>query len=225
MKVIIFSASTTPLKNENLFSKLFGKVPEYRREKVEKLALEKDKRLSLGAGVLLEAALDRLGVSQNRDIYTSPSGKPYLKDHPDVFFNLSHSGEEVLCSVAEREIGCDVERISRPRFSIAKRYYSPEENEYITSFKNGVGAGLAFFRVWTLKESFLKATGVGFAVKPSLFSVAGPDGIALKQSISDEKWQIAHITSPEGYCSAVCISGARRITLPEPERISLEEVY
>ena len=40
-------------------------------------------------------------------------GKPYLSEHPDFYFNISHSGEYVLCAIDNNPIGVDIEEVVR----------------------------------------------------------------------------------------------------------------
>lgn len=93
-------------------------------------------------------------------------GKPYLTDHPQVKFNLSHSGRTLVFAICrEYEVGIDVEQI-RHRQNIpgmVKRCFSAAEQHYWHGLPES--AQLAhFFQFWTRKEAFVKAVGRGIAL-------------------------------------------------------------
>jgi 4'-phosphopantetheinyl transferase len=84
--------------------------------------------------------------------------KPYIKNTP-VFYNISHSGDQILLAVSSSEIGIDVELVN-PSFEfkeVVNEYFSPDE----ASFIEEKHAAERFFILWTRKEAFAKATGKG----------------------------------------------------------------
>ena len=92
-------------------------------------------------------------------------GKPYLANAPSpIYFNLSHSGNfAVLAVTTLGEIGVDIETI-RPRnfLAIAERYYHADELKQLLATPEAEREPL-FFKLWTLKEAFFKATGGGIS--------------------------------------------------------------
>jgi 4'-phosphopantetheinyl transferase len=97
-----------------------------------------------------------------------PRGKPFLTsifDYSGICFNLSHSQGLGLCAVSyQRQIGIDIEHI-RPVSdldSLAKRFYLPSEYLMVRSQGDDQKSDI-FFRYWTCKEAYLKATGEGLA--------------------------------------------------------------
>lgn len=93
----------------------------------------------------------------------SSAGKPSIAGSP-LHFNVSHSHELAIFAVSERRIGIDVEHVcSRNSYAgIARRYFSPEEQSLLSSVPPEERQRW-FFRIWTLKEAYLKATGEGLA--------------------------------------------------------------
>jgi 4'-phosphopantetheinyl transferase len=76
-------------------------------------------------------------------------------------FNISHTRGFVACAIARHEIGVDVEASDRQTdFDIADRFFAPEEAQLVKSAPPE-GRACVFFRFWTLKEAFIKATGEG----------------------------------------------------------------
>jgi 4'-phosphopantetheinyl transferase len=90
-------------------------------------------------------------------------GKPYLLNSP-IFFNLSHSGNFAVLAVSTRgEIGIDIETIRARNFlAIAERYYHANELKQLLAIPEAEREEL-FFKLWTLKEAFFKATGGGIS--------------------------------------------------------------
>ncbi|WP_221568722.1 4'-phosphopantetheinyl transferase superfamily protein [Alkalihalobacillus sp. TS-13] len=97
------------------------------------------------------------------------NGKPYTTN-ADCYFNISHSGEWIVCGVYDKPLGIDVEQIRTIDVNIAKRYFSPTEAESL--FKRAQQERLQyFFELWTLKESYIKMLGTGFNMPFNSFSV------------------------------------------------------
>lgn len=92
-------------------------------------------------------------------IEVSEKGKPYIPNSK-IHFNLSHSGDLVLCVSGENEIGCDVEVIGEYRENIVSRYFSLPEQERLSLSEN---KEKDFTKLWTLKESILKYSGEGMS--------------------------------------------------------------
>ena len=85
-------------------------------------------------------------------------GKPYIKQYPNIYFNISHCEKLIACSIDEFNNGIDVELIREFDRYVAERICSKEELEEINSSKY---PERSFFSYWTLKESLGKALGVG----------------------------------------------------------------
>ena len=94
------------------------------------------------------------------EVAIAQGGKPYLAKEPDIHFNLSHSGEWAVCAISSSPVGVDIQHCDEGRRDVASRFFHREEIRYLDSlpqFRRDEG----FYRLWTLKESFVKATGRG----------------------------------------------------------------
>lgn len=203
MKNRIYIARTEELKNDALFGRLYSTVSPGRREKIDRMVFDKDKRLSLAAGLLLVKALRDMGTEDYSVVY-GKNGKPYLKDK-DIYFNLSHSEEAVMCAVSRCEIGCDTEKVTDIDLEIAKRFFYNKEYEMIISGRTDAERQDMFFRLWTLKESFMKATGLGMELPLDSFGIEiTADGISVRQNIRKEKYYFKEYNLSDGYKYAVC---------------------
>jgi 4'-phosphopantetheinyl transferase len=92
---------------------------------------------------------------------TGQFGKPAISVGGGLCFNISHTREFVACVIARDEVGVDVEASDRMTdFDIADRFFAPEEAQLV-KFAPPEERAFRFFRFWTLKEAFIKATGEG----------------------------------------------------------------
>jgi len=142
---------------------------------------------------------------------TGKHGKPRL-DIPGIEdpsqFNLSHSGDVVVFVVGSVDVGVDVESLRDvPNAErMARRFFSPSEQSVIQSL-GGATRYHAFLRIWTQKEAFLKATGLGFgmplrevetepdpAAPPGLRAIAGDKNEAAN-------WTLLEVEIPDAVCT------------------------
>lgn len=105
------------------------------------------------------------------EIVTDKSGKPELADVP-LRFSLSHSGDRCACAVYDRAIGVDIQKRAAADMRILERRFTPREREYVL---NSADREAAFTRVWTMKESYVKAFGAGIPLN-SFCTIGGLPG-------------------------------------------------
>jgi 4'-phosphopantetheinyl transferase len=85
-------------------------------------------------------------------------GKPYVKN-VDLSFNISHSGNKVVCAFGKDEVGVDVEEIREINYLEFASVFSDNEVEQIIE-----KGQLKFFELWTKKEALSKGVGKGFSI-------------------------------------------------------------
>lgn len=113
MKTFIYIADTEALDDKEKFYSLYQSVPKYRQDKIDAYKTEKDKKLSLGTGLLLSHALKEAGYKETElELIHAENGKPCFKRHDEIHFSLSHSEKKVMCAISSTPIGCDVEYIT-----------------------------------------------------------------------------------------------------------------
>ena len=142
------------------------KLPMERQQKIYNSKQEKSRRQSMGVGLLLQKVL-ALYHMQDSDVFVDEHGKPKVER---LEFSLSHSGNLVLCAVSEEPVGCDVEEIRKAPERVAERYFSCGEQEYLSQFAEEE-YDRAFFRLWTMKESYVKMTGEGMGLPFSVYEL------------------------------------------------------
>lgn len=149
---------------------------------------------------------------------SGPHGKPALAGADSrLAFNLSHARGLVACVVAAgADVGVDVEPITRATDwrGIASRYFSPAELAEIDR-TDPARRPVRFFEIWTLKEAFIKALGVGLAqpLSATTFSAERPDAIAFTPSpdIVAGVWQFAlYAPTPEHRLAVAVSDGTMR---------------
>lgn len=145
-------------------------LPEWRRKKVLSFRFLIDQVLCAKAYLLLKKGLkDRYGIDDNPAFDYIRHDKPVLRDYPDIHFNLSHCRKGVMCVIADRPIGCDIEEIEEKLdMALCRHCYNDNEVTNITSSEEPC---IEFTKLWTMKEATLKLTGEGINNDlPSLFS-------------------------------------------------------
>ena len=214
VKTKVYIASTKELEDEQVFQSLYQTVSKKRQDKIDRLKFPKDKRLSLAAEVLLKKALAQNGIHEY-EIETAENGKPYLKGEESVYFNLSHSEERVMCVISDREVGCDVEQVRETDYKVAKHFFTTKEYEQIERCGEGEENGMSaateaekmdrFFRLWTLKESFMKAVGLGMKLSlKDFYFMIEEEQIRVYQNVNREQYYFREYNLKDGYRYAVC---------------------
>lgn len=114
---------------------------------------------SLTGDLLLYAAVRDLlpGVSLPPVRAAAPGGKPYLPDLPDVHLSLTHSGQTVVCALANVPVGIDLELPRPVRSGLVERFFTPQEQALVRREPD------RFFDLWMAKEAVLKEIGCGIA--------------------------------------------------------------
>jgi len=155
-------------KQEMLLSCLPGQA----RAAIEKLRKTGDFQRSLLGEHLARIVLsDHINIEVNEiSFQKSIKGKPYLADHPNIHFNISHSGDWVVVAFSDKDVGVDIEKIRPPQYRVAALFFSPIELKRLNSFTDREKEHY-FFDLWTLKESFLKLQGKGLTRSLGSFTV------------------------------------------------------
>jgi 4'-phosphopantetheinyl transferase len=132
-----------------------------------------------------------------------------------ITFNLSHSGGIALYAFSHgRDLGVDVERV-RADFdveAIGRRFFSAHEQRQLFDLPSAERAD-AFFRCWTRKEAYVKATGDGLSLPLSQFDVSLEPGktnalVATRPDSSEaERWLLREVSAGSGYTAALCADG------------------
>jgi len=131
-------------------------------------------------------------------------GKPHIGNLKNIHFNISHSGQYIVCAVGPNELGIDVERIREVNLRIAERFFSSSEIHDLMQLPEEERMTY-FITLWTIKESFLKAIGRGLTQHLNSFTIVKNDTIyQLTGNRKAEKYGIITHQLSEDYLMAVC---------------------
>ncbi len=119
-------------------------------------------------------------------------GKPYLQNSSDIFFNLSHSGDYVLCGIADRQIGVDIQkRHDKDISGVKEKIHNAQDKEE------------DFFLLFSAKEAFCKCTGEGLQRDLSHIAVDCEKGM-VKDTLTGDAGRLFTGTH-EGYVETAVI--------------------
>jgi len=147
-----------------------------------------------------------------------PHGKPILPDVPGLEFNLSHTSRTGLVAVTwNTRVGVDVEkeRDLRLMARVAERFFAVGEYEAWSRLPESERRA-AFFRLWTLKEAYLKAWGTGLTFASSRFEMDAPahgDPRLVRTEMPGDDgplWRFHDLSVRTGFAGAVCYEGSER---------------
>ncbi|MGN0429092.1 MAG: 4'-phosphopantetheinyl transferase family protein [Acetatifactor sp.] len=225
----LLDLSSLPGERE-LLTSMEQYLDENRRKRLKETKSSKVFRQSLGAGLLLQKALQdycagRYEAKRENGSWASApqdggmlveklkeeaplnirlrfgeQGKPYLVDYP-LFFSLSHSGDACLCVVSEQEIGADIQKFSHTNAErISRRFFTEEEILCLNACETQEEKQELFFRLWCRKEAYAKYTGQG--VVKLLWQDASA---ALPGMENNLKWEEYTVTLADmRYAIAIC---------------------
>ncbi len=161
-----------------LFDSLLPYVAEEKRTRINRFGHREDAERTLMGDILVRATICSNLKMRNDDISFAISeyGKPTLEGDENFHFNISHSGEWVVCAFDQVQIGIDVECVRPIEFSIADRFFSKRECKDLMSKPNEAERLRYFYDLWTLKESYIKADGRGLSIPLDSFTIRSARG-------------------------------------------------
>lgn len=218
-KTIVYFADCLKMNDDDIFNKFYEKVSRARKDKIDRFCHRKDKNLSLCAEYLFMCGCKDFGIDyENEEIYYGEHQKPYFLNK-NIYFNISHSEEKVMCVMSECEVGCDVEKVRNVNFDIANRFFLKSEIEELDMCSNKCEKENLFFRIWTLKESFVKCLGIGIPFKLNSFSILEKGTFKDHIKINTDVFSFLELDNNDDYRYAICIKNGntKDITIKEKE--------
>lgn len=214
-------ADVMPLYDPAVYAELYGKASSARRASADSFRFKKDRILSLGATALLDFGLGASGLRERDMSYGRTAyGKPFFLNAPDIHFNISHSSTKVAVCLSDREAGCDIEEVTDIDLTVAERFFSSEEYLAVKAGTKPEERNETFFRYWTLKESYMKATGLGLTLMPDSFTIHFADGtVSVTGKHPDTGFSFITPDPFPGYRCALCFRP--ECGVPDVERVSL----
>ncbi len=134
----------------------------------------------------------------------TPAGKPYFKNRPGVYFNLSHSGEYAVCAMSDREVGVDIQEWRKLSMdSMAKRFFDEKEMETWQNY-NAETQKAYFHSVWAAKEACVKCTGAGLSKDFRHLRTDFVNG-SITDTKSGEQKRLYEYSDFPGYALCICV--------------------
>lgn len=146
-------------------------LSERRQKLFDSILIADSKLFNIASEILLAHALS---LPLPCGYQTDKNGKPFISGQK--CFNISHSGDYVVCAVSDFEVGVDVEKIERMSPRIMHKFLASEEIEALGSLSD---ADIPRFlcEKWVRKEAYLKLRGTGLRISPTTLCF---DGDTLK---------------------------------------------
>lgn len=206
-EIYLYAVNIEDMVSEHILATFLKIISEERKCKASRFIDFSDKVRSIVGEVILRYALwQQYGMSeQNIKFSYNEYGKPNLKGIENIFFNISHSGVWVFCAIGTVPLGVDIEKITTVDIKIAQRFFSKNEYKYLQKQPIEKRA-MEFFKIWTLKESYIKEIGKGLSIPlNSFFFDFNEDEIIVCDQYgvrTDLRFRVGQMETE--YCYAVC---------------------
>lgn len=152
------------LLEPDVFEQAYEEMLPGRKKAIDSFRQETDRLRSLAAGLLRRRGLLDLGIQEEEEVFLcNVHGKEYLQGRPEVQFNLSHAGSYAAAVFGKKELGIDIERKDRGNLRLASRFFAKKEQGYLQEISGEKRKKEEAVRLWTRKESFVKAIGAGLS--------------------------------------------------------------
>jgi len=198
--VEIYISEIHGLMPSSLWEHYFSLLPESEQIRNKRYLRWQDKHAHLFGKLLLQNALIKYGFSNNilSHLQFNDHNKPFIDDN--INFNISHSGKYIVCVISrEIKLGVDLEqKTSQVNPDDFKEVFSQAEWECL---KNVEGKLDLFYKLWTRKESVIKANGSGLAIP--LYKV---DVLSESVMIEGQTWFISDLDLDSNYSASLATS-------------------
>ncbi|MGH8298317.1 MAG: 4'-phosphopantetheinyl transferase family protein [Steroidobacteraceae bacterium] len=232
-RIDLWCAYISDIGDAGFWSRYDGLLSAEERKKQSRFRFARDQRRYLLTRALVRTVLSRYVAVRPADWAFSPGprGRPQISAprlEPPLEFNIAHSADLVMLGVTSgRTLGVDAENIAMRDVDIEglHRYFTAEESAALLSLPPA-GQRRRFFELWTLKESYIKARGMGLAIGLDAFrfELTGDDGLTMHMrpelTDSPRHWRLWQLTPRPDYLAAVCAARGG----DAPPRIDVREI-
>jgi 4'-phosphopantetheinyl transferase len=230
-RIDLWCTYISDIGDDSLLSGYDALLTAEERAKQARFRFGGDQRRYLVTRALVRTVLSRYAAARPEEFSAGPRGRPQIpapRPASALEFNISHSADLVLLGVtAARSLGIDTESIAARDADIdgLDRYFAPEESAAILSLAPAERRR-RFFELWTLKESYIKARGMGLAIALDAFrfELTGERGLTLHMrpelGDSPDRWRLWQLVLRSDYLAAVCAARGGDV----PPRITVREI-
>lgn len=221
----VYGVKLTQEPDPLLEHKLLEALPIEKQEKIRRFFHRADALRCMMADILSRYMICRTLAIKNSEIqlHVNPFGKPLLSGNTGCHFNQSHSGQWIVGALSASSCGIDVEEIREPDMDVAEHCFAEQEFRDLQKVPADRRAEY-FFDLWTLKESYVKASGFGLSVPLNSFAIRKqPTGISLNTEQEFRNCRFKQYFIDPAYKLSVCAEGGN---FPEHvELIGQEQLY
>lgn len=165
--------------NNDDYEYWYSLMSDEKKQRVDAFRYKDDKKRTVAGEMLVRKALSGIYYlpCEYFSFYTQEHGKPCVRNF-DKKFNISHSGDYVVCVVDDDEVGIDIEQIKPVNLKVCKKFFNDDEKFYVfgkipdeEDYGKEADEDMCrrFFEVWTYKEACVKLKGTGIADIHSVF--------------------------------------------------------
>lgn len=168
----IYAVNIADAMDSEVYLSLLQRVSPEKRQRIDRFIRREDATRTLVADVLVRSIIcNQYGV-HNKEINFSHNdyGKPLVQSLPSLHFNVSHSGDWVVCAVDTAFVGIDIEQIKSIDLDLAQRFFAQQEYDDLMQ-RYPDERVIYFYDLWTLKESYIKALGKGLSIPLNSFAI------------------------------------------------------
>jgi len=204
-------------KFTNQFNQYYKLLSKKEKQRADKFHFEKDRHVFAITRAILRLMFSQLLKIKPSEIKLKKNdyGKPYLdgSHNSNIFFNVSHSKNYAIIGInLDSEIGVDIEFVNEKFITdeIAKNYFSKYEIDKYFSLSEHKKVK-SFFNLWTRKEAYIKAKGMGLSIPLNSFDISldetSPIIIKIGNKINISDWHINNLSINNDYCASLIYSG------------------
>ncbi|EMB87565.1 4'-phosphopantetheinyl transferase superfamily protein [Streptococcus mutans] len=164
--MLILISDISKLDSQTIDYEFLNKIPSYRLRSKNGSDIQR----SINSLKLLKAGLYKFGIDLlKEDLVYNEFGKPNLK-RKGIFYSISHSGKYITCAISNKTVGIDIQQHVE-KFEEIIYFFSPSEKKYLASISLHKILIKEFFKIWTVKESYVKFLGKGLYKELDSFSL------------------------------------------------------
>ncbi|HEY2037398.1 MAG TPA: 4'-phosphopantetheinyl transferase superfamily protein [Steroidobacteraceae bacterium] len=232
-RIDLWCTYISEIGDDSLWTRYDALLSAEERLKQARFRFARDQRRYLITRALVRTVLSRYAAVQPQDwAFTAGAhGRPTISapsPAPPLEFNVSHSADLVILGVtSDRMLGVDTEGVEARDADIdgLDRYFAPEESAALLALP-ARERRRRFFELWTLKESYIKARGMGLAIALDAFrfELGGERELTLRMrpGLGDapERWRLWQLVLRADYLVGICAARGE----DAPPRITVREI-
>jgi 4'-phosphopantetheinyl transferase len=220
-QIHLWIAFCDEIRDEALLQRYDRLLAPEEREQRRRFHFEIDQHRYLVTRALVRTALSRYAAVEPQEwtFTTNAYGKPEIANGnrrtQQITFNISHTRSLILLGITfGGALGVDVENCSarEPPLKIANQFFASEESVELQALPRAQQRG-RFFEYWTLKESYIKARGMGLSIDLGSFGFQFPGErtvrISMRPGLDDpSRWRFWQFKPASAYLAAICAEAA-----------------